>query len=78
MSSGQRPRTHLFFPDMKRRSRKRTRGKGGVTIYGSNWKPVWPQVLNLRDGTSVPVKLTDLRINGRSYDVDTRTWMDAP
>lgn len=58
MSAGQRPRTPTFFPYMKHRARKRNTGKTQVTIYGADFKPVWPQVF---------------QIGGKSYPVDKVT-----
>jgi len=69
MSSGQRPRTHVFFPKMKRRSWKREFGKVRVTLYGHDLKPVWPQVMTLGGRTYQMAELT-LVVNGRTPGPD--------
>lgn len=80
MSAGQRPRTPTFFPCMKHRARKRNTGKTQVTIYGADFKPVWPQVFQI-GGKSYPVDDVSFTVSSdygtRKLDRVTGRWAEV-
>lgn len=43
MSRGQRPRRRPYFPRMKERGKHRPRRRPRITVYDSNYEPIWPQ-----------------------------------